>query len=117
MSNPMLRQQARTYADQLKSVEWQRFREAALSHHGAKCCLCEAGRGVQVHHMGYKGRRLAWEYEMQDVRIYCADCHEVVTRVSDDIWNECQKLLPHQLESILKAIRFGEFAALRRSHD
>ena len=55
--------------------------------------------------MTYRQGILPWEYPMEDVRVYCRACHELVSRVSDDIWVECQKRLPHELEQLLKSLR------------
>lgn len=111
-----MKQVRRTYSDMLSDWRWLGFRDEVLSEHGKRCFICDSETHLQVHHMGYK-RKMPWEYDVSDIRVYCNVCHETVSRCADEVWNECQKLLPHQIESILKQIKHKEFRSLMESEE
>lgn len=82
------------YAQQLMTQEWARFRDDVLEQsrnanedpdegrvaHCNQCGSSEKDAALQVHHLRYrtnaKGNyRMAWEYDYEDVKVLCADCH------------------------------------------
>ena len=113
MSEPTAKQIRRRYRALLNTSEWKEFRQDVTAYYG-RCWLCGDEEALEVHHMRYEPNLLPWDYDLEAVRVYCRTCHETVTRCADDIWNECQALLPHELESVLKAITWKEFRALQK---
>lgn len=95
----------RNYFDLLKDPRWYEYRIRAIGHHGNGCYLCAETRNIQVHHLRYIDGMNPWDYDFNDVRVYCDNCHEVVTRAADDVWNECLGMLPHEIELWLKRIK------------
>lgn len=60
------------YRDYLGSPEWRIRRGFALEYYGAKCCLCNSTRKLNVHHRTYE--RLGAE-KLADLIVLCEDCH------------------------------------------
>lgn len=82
------------YQQQLMTQEWATFRDSVLERsrdandnpdEGRQACCqqCGASEGeasLQVHHLQYRNNskgwhRKAWEYNYEDVKILCGDCH------------------------------------------
>jgi hypothetical protein len=66
-----------TYKEQLLHPNWQRKRLERLTLADWKCESCSSGdETLHVHHKRYFKGRLAWEYELSELRVLCAGCHE-----------------------------------------
>ncbi len=61
-----------SYDEYLRSPVWRRTRELALEYYGGKCCLCNSGDRLNVHHRTYerKGHEL-----LADLIVLCRKCH------------------------------------------
>jgi len=68
-----------TYADYLRSPQWQARREWAIAAAGGRCQLCNAAGALDVHHRTYE--RLGHELPTDLVAI-CPACHEAYHRWS-----------------------------------
>lgn len=65
------------YADQLQTPQWFAFREQVLDVRGSECEDCHNVEApLNIHHRHYDFERMAWEYEYDEVRVLCRDCHE-----------------------------------------
>lgn len=63
------------YAAQLKDPRWFEFRKKVFKKRGRKCEVCGCKDHLQVHHMKYRWPKLAWEYDIKDMRVLCPRCH------------------------------------------
>lgn len=71
-----------TYADYLKSPDWRKKRNQKLNRQGGKkrrCAICADTKNLHVHHLVY--REKLEEAEPNDLRIFCAQCHETAHRL------------------------------------
>ena len=66
-----------TYKEQLQHPNWQRKRLEALESAGFECENCgDKETMLHVHHKRYVKGRKAWEYELTELHVLCAPCHE-----------------------------------------
>jgi 5-methylcytosine-specific restriction endonuclease McrA len=63
------------YAEQLKDKRWLDFRKKVFRKRGRKCEVCGCKSHLQVHHVKYRWPKLAWEYDIKDMRVLCPRCH------------------------------------------
>ena len=66
------------YNEQLKTRRWFIFREKVFKHNGRVCKMCGSKTYLQVHHLKYKAKHYAWEYDLDEVVVICRKCHEKV---------------------------------------
>lgn len=68
-----------SYSTKLKTDEWKTFRDTVLSEKGYDCeiCACHTD-SPHIHHAGYQRGLEPWEYEVEDMRVLCGECHSVV---------------------------------------
>lgn len=60
----------------LKDPRWQHKRLEALQAADFSCQKCATtSRALDVHHTLYVPGRNPWEYELEDLRVLCEDCH------------------------------------------
>lgn len=65
-----------TYSEQLAHPLWQKKKAEVMARDGFKCVRCGSGeRTLQVHHKEYKKRRMAWQYDLNDLETLCWQCH------------------------------------------
>ena len=73
-----------TYKEQLQHPNWQRKRLEALEAAGFSCEQCgDRETMLHVHHKRYVKGRKAWEYELTELDVLCAPCHESEHRQRD----------------------------------
>jgi hypothetical protein len=76
------RLQTMSYAEYLRTPEWDEKRRAAYRKADYRCQLCDAsGTELHAHHRSYARR--AREREEGDLIVLCANCHK---RVHEFIW-------------------------------
>ena len=63
------------YSEQLKDRRWLAFRERVFRERGRRCERCGRTEQLQVHHLEYRGVRLAWKYKVSEVIVLCDACH------------------------------------------
>lgn len=61
-----------SYAEYLKSPQWQKKRRRALKKYGKVCSVCGTTERLQVHHKHYK---TLYRESVDDLAILCAGCH------------------------------------------
>lgn len=69
------------YKEQMKDERWLAFRKFVLAVRGERCECCNRTTHLQIHHLQYQKKRLAWEYTVNDVRVLCMDCHKKVHNI------------------------------------
>lgn len=75
-----------TYAEKLKDPRWQRKRLEVLEAANWACETCGAeDKTLHVHHKRYLKGHEPWEYENEDLRSLCEDCHEEISLLSSNI--------------------------------
>ena len=75
-----------TYSQALQSPEWLSFRhdfiESRKQNGDAVCDDCGedslGGGMLHVHHRVYFRGRLPWEYDFEQLRLLCKNCHELI---------------------------------------
>lgn len=66
-----------TYKEQLQHPNWQRKRLETLESAGFSCESCgDKETMLHVHHKRYVKGRKAWEYDLDELQVLCAPCHE-----------------------------------------
>ena len=63
------------YKRYLKTDHWERVKDAALSHWGASCCLCDAKTGLHIHHRPNGYKNLFREQPARHLTVLCTRCH------------------------------------------
>lgn len=72
-----------SYAELLKTSEWNVFRNVVLKTKGHVCENCSKTNGtLNIHHLRYYALKNGtlfkpWEYGMNDVMILCEECHKL----------------------------------------
>lgn len=64
------------YNQQLQDKRWFRFRLKVFKIRGSKCECCSSMDNIQVHHIQYSDNMYAWEYDFNEVRVLCRNCHK-----------------------------------------
>lgn len=67
------------YNEQLKTSAWLRKKYEVMERDGFVCskCLCDnAEKKLEVHHIAYHPKRMAWEYPDYMLVTLCRDCHQ-----------------------------------------
>ena len=67
------RENAPDYLAYLKSPEWRKQRNRALTRAGFRCGRCNSKRLLQVHHLTYERLGAEWD---QDLEVLCETCHQ-----------------------------------------
>lgn len=86
----------KTYAEKLKDPRWLKFRRDVLAHYGNECRCCgqyaDSGT-LHIHHKRYIKAADPWDYPMDDVSVYCRDCH---TEIHDceNAWRDLVRRTP-----------------------
>lgn len=66
-----------TYAEKFKDPRWQKKRLEILKQHGFECTNCGGkDEELNVHHKFYKKDTAPWEYEDDELTVFCKTCHE-----------------------------------------
>lgn len=78
-----------SYADQLKSPEWQKKRLKIFERDDFTCQLClDTKEQLHVHHKSYDKNTKAWEYDDDRLITLCATCHEAISAHIEQFGNE-----------------------------
>lgn len=66
-----------TYAEQLKSLKWQKKSLEILERDNFECTNCgDKEKQLHVHHGYYGKNKKAWEYDSDTLTTLCEDCHK-----------------------------------------
>ena len=69
------------YKEQLTDKRWLAFRDFVLTVRGCVCENCKNTTNLNIHHLKYIPKRLAWEYTVNEVRVLCYKCHKKVHNI------------------------------------
>lgn len=65
---------------------WQRKRLEVMSLHGYSCEQCgSTDTTLHVHHRHYRKGHKVWEYETNELKCICSDCHKFEHEIYDRI--------------------------------
>ena len=64
-----------TYAEYLKSKDWQKKRRNKLRHDPHRCAVCGSPHRLQVHHLVYRNNLKLTK--QKELKILCDDCHRI----------------------------------------
>jgi 5-methylcytosine-specific restriction endonuclease McrA len=68
-----------TYAEQIKSPQWQKKRLEILGNHSFKCLLCgNTESELHVHHILYEKNKMIWDYPNHMLVVLCDNCHKKI---------------------------------------
>jgi HNH endonuclease len=103
-----------TYAESLKTYHWKAFRDDFIQSRQKPdgdilCddCGYETIGPLHVHHKVYKKGAWPWEYEFDDLRLICKNCHAVIHETEDRCREFVRTLPPHvcdEFENLLMAL-------------
>jgi len=72
MANP-----SSSYSSKLQDPRWQRKRLELFVESGWTCTECqETRKPLHVHHLIYYPGRDPWDYEDNELKVLCFECHE-----------------------------------------
>lgn len=93
-----------TYSEKLRDPRWREFRQEFIRHcrrsyEEPPCCeSCGAEGNFHVHHKKYIEGREPWEYNYDDLRLLCAECHGVIHDVEQRVRALTLSLQVHHAE-------------------
>ncbi len=67
-----------TYAEKLKTGQWQERRLEIMKRDDFRCQLCKEKDFLHVHHIKYLTGKDPWESPDDDLVTYCESCHTCV---------------------------------------
>lgn len=73
------RRRQAAYDEYMDSPEWQALRQEALERDGRRCRLCNARRGLEVHHRYYPA--VMGTETVDALTTLCHPCHEGITEM------------------------------------
>jgi hypothetical protein len=74
--------QRMTYADYLRTPEWETLKVRALTDAAHRCRGCDISGDLEVHHRRYP-KPFEWGSELSDLVVLCHPCHRAVHVVRD----------------------------------
>lgn len=90
-----------TIDEQRNHPKWQRKRLEVLAAKGWRCEICgDEDSTLHVHHTFYTPGTLYWEYETEDYKCLCSECHKLIHRL---IPNSYEKLFLKLMQRLFKA--------------
>jgi len=98
----------KTYWEKLQDPRWQKLRLEAMSSNDFCCEICGDGEStLNVHHKEYFKGKNPWEYDINQLAVLCASCHENHHSGTDLLKEICSILPldgPHNRNEIAKII-------------
>lgn len=73
------------YAKLLQDPRWKKLSAKIKKRDGYRCCKCGSKENLNVHHIGYRGRVVPWEYNELELVTLCKACHEKEHEVKDGV--------------------------------
>lgn len=65
----------------LEDKRWKEFRLKVMSERGNKCECCGGTHILQIHHTFYIRGKMPWEYNIDDMRVFCKKCHQRIHNI------------------------------------
>ncbi len=73
------------FAEQYRDGRWQECKAKRLKAMNFACEGCgekaSSGAQLDVHHTHYLRDKMLWEYEDEDLRVYCKSCHKKADKI------------------------------------
>ena len=73
------------YSEYLKNPKRQKKRLEILSRDNSSCVVCGNGidtdTQVHVHYLSYRKGCMPWEYDINDMRVLCKQCHQRIHNI------------------------------------
>lgn len=92
------------YFEKLKDPRWQKLRLLRLERSEWQCELCcDSESTLHVHHKHYFKGREPWEYDIEQLAVLCAECHESQHEAPDLLMEVVSRLPldgPHSRELV-----------------
>lgn len=95
-----------TYSEKLKDGRWLDFRREYIarkrhqrggwdSKDWCDDCGQDTCGAVHVHHRVYRDGKEPWEYDDEDLRLLCGECHDLIHATEERARNLIRRLPPH----------------------
>ena len=85
----------------LERYEWKIKRLQILNRDQHKCKICNSNKNLNIHHMLYFPKKIAWEYENQYLITLCENCHTNEHESGKALWYwrylELKKIIENEL--------------------
>jgi hypothetical protein len=82
------------YAQQIKHPLWQKKRLEVLELYGFQCQECgEKEEELHVHHPFYRRGAMIWQYEKEELKCLCCQCHKDEHGIDEAIKKELASCL------------------------
>ena len=65
----------------LEDRRWKEFRLKVMSERGSRCECCGGTDILQIHHTFYISGKMPWEYDINDMRVLCKECHQRIHNI------------------------------------
>lgn len=65
----------------LEDRRWKEFRLKVMSERGSRCECCGRTDILQIHHTFYISGKMPWEYDINDMRVLCKECHQRIHNI------------------------------------
>lgn len=91
-----------TYSEQLRDPRWQRRRLAILNRSDFSCEECgDASSTLNVHHRIYRRGAAPWEYEDDELRALCENCHQAEHQIRGALTESMARMRLYTLSQLL----------------
>lgn len=108
-----------TYAEKLKSPDWQKKRLEILQRDEFTCIICKSSeKELHVHHHHYRKNADPWDYDNENFVTYCVECHKNQTNMIKEVkemtykilvWSECANSLHYILKQEVDMLKECEY--------
>lgn len=109
----------KTYAEKLRDPRWLRFKKDFLDWRSSVqeknpnwCDQCgeETEGCLHVHHNWYYTGYEPWEYDFEEMNLYCEDCHERIHSMERDFAGFIRSIQPHECYEMRQVLQAMESA-------
>lgn len=93
------------YADKLRDPRWLQFKDEYIEwrlvrhdipRHWCQDCGEDTHGGLHLHHTVYYLGREPWDYDFEEMRLYCETCHKRIHDLEEDFRNFIRSICSHQ---------------------
>lgn len=92
----------KTYSEKLKDPRWQKKRLEVMEASKFTCDMCRSTeKTLHVHHVNYRKGAKPWDYELNEFKCLCEDCHKLVESNIFKARILCSHAHPVMLETVL----------------
>ena len=97
----------RSYAEKLRDPRWQKVRLEVMNKARFCCQMCgDHEATLNIHHVNYTKGKEPWDYESENFRCYCEDCHkEIEESIKEFRELCCGCTLPMTIQKVTRRIK------------